>query len=300
MNQPDRTSSLLQELEREGVSLPATASAAGRGGTGARGSSALDRLGRRVLAPLAVLWSTPRARKRSAAAGVFVLVAACAGAWWLTRPAPKPDYTTAPLDVVFNYTLLTEDFNSLPVDERLRLLGQLIDRLKNMSASDSMLLAAFAASVEKKAREQLERNASRVMIDVWDEYAADYADVPPEDREAFLDDAFIKMTKMAEALAGSNREVDDATRLAEAREQAARDREAIKSGRTMNAGQTGRVFRVLQEDIGGQATPQERARAQLMVRDMTRRLRGEPVPGAGGASAPPKPTPPPPPKPGGG
>lgn len=35
------------------------------------------------------------------------------------------------MDEVLNYTLLTDEFNNLPVDKRLELLKDLIDRLKN-------------------------------------------------------------------------------------------------------------------------------------------------------------------------
>ena len=73
-----------------------------------------------------------------------LVVLACAGAvmLWLTlRPAPRPDFAAAPVDDLLAYSLLEEDFNRLPVEERLDLLRTLLDRFKNMSGDDSALMA---------------------------------------------------------------------------------------------------------------------------------------------------------------
>src|SRR5262245_24436204 len=69
----------------------------------------------------------------AAAAAVLALATA---AYFIFRPVPKPDYDTAPIDEIFNYTLLTDEFNKLPIEERVKLVGQIVSRIKNMSGSD--------------------------------------------------------------------------------------------------------------------------------------------------------------------
>ncbi|HYE03695.1 MAG TPA: hypothetical protein VD963_10730 [Phycisphaerales bacterium] len=244
-----------------GAGLPTRDSPAGGAGLPTRGSPGpVRRLrSRRLLAPAAGL----------------LLAAAGAGLYLALRPAPPPDFATAPMDELFNYALLTDDFNRLPIRQRLDLLRDLVDRLKNMGSADSALLAGFAAQVRDKARAQLMENASRLAIDVWDEFAKDYGDVPRDQRADYLNNAFLEFSKMMEAVAGEHRDVSDSERLAEAREQAERDKRAVESGRGPSGEQFGRMFRFMREDVGQHASPQQRTRGQLMMRDMSRHFRGE-------------------------
>ncbi len=218
-------------------------------------------------------------RRRALIAGPVAAVVLSVGAWLLLRPVPRPDYERDNLRRVFTYTLLTDEFNNLPVEERLELLGIIVRRVKEMSAGDSALVAAFAAGIAGAAREQLEENASRLAIDTWSMYAKDYAEVKPEDREAFLDHVVVEFSRLGEALSGETSDATDAERLAEAREQAARDVEMMRSGRGPSSRFIARAFRVMNHDVGGHASGAERSRGALMMRDMVRRVRGQALSG---------------------
>ncbi len=218
-------------------------------------------------------------RRRALVVAPIAAVVLGAGAWLALAPTPRPDYERDNLRTVFNYTLLTDEFNRLPVQERLELIGMLVRRVKGMSAADSALVAAFAAGIAGAAREQLEENVSRLAIDAWHMYAKDYAQVPPEDREAFLDQVVIEFSRMGETLSGETSEATDTERLAEAREQARRDLEMMRSGQGPSNRLLARACRIMNDDIGGHASGAQRSRGALMMRDMTRRLRGEPLNG---------------------
>lgn len=244
----------------------------------------------RLAAPLKKRWEkfwTPIAqdpgRKRRwvrgsrIAAGVLV-ASLGVGAYFLFRPIPQPDYATDGLDDVLDYTLMTDEFNRLPVKERLKLISELIARLKNMSSGDSVLMASFASGIAGTAREQIMENASRLAVDVWDNYAVQYAKVPDADREAALDNAFVEFTKMMEGLGGRSRDISDEERLAEGRRQADRDLKMMKDPtRGPSNKDLAQVAVFLDKDVGKHASAQQRMRGQQMMRDMTRRLRGQDI-----------------------
>jgi hypothetical protein len=220
--------------------------------------------------------SPTRARNVLIAAAVIV-VAGGVGGYFALRPTPQPDYMTADLDAIFDYTLLSDEFNKLPIEERLKLMQQLVSRLKNMSSSDSMLLGAFAAGIAGAARDQLEENGSRLAIDAWDKYAVDYAKVPEGDRAGYLDKTFVEMSKMMEVVAnGAPRDVSDEKRLEEMREQVGRNREMMQNNPdAMPSGeQLGEIFTFMNFTVGSHATVQQRTRGQQMMRDMVRHFRG--------------------------
>ncbi|MFN0134389.1 MAG: hypothetical protein ACKVW3_17890 [Phycisphaerales bacterium] len=229
------------------------------------------------------LAGTPARLKRFKRAGMIggpvLLLAAGVAAWLILRPVPQPDYLSDDIGEVFNYTLLTEEFNKLPIEKRMELIGQLVSRMKTMSAGDSVLMAAFASGVAGAARKQIEENASKLMIDLWDKYAKEYANVKPEDQGAFLDNTFLEFVKTMEGVAGQARDVPDSERLTEVREQAARERERAGQGRTPPNQALGRMFTIMRDNVGGHASPAQRTRGQLMIRDMMRHFRGE---GGGG------------------
>ena len=213
-------------------------------------------------------------KKAGIAGGIVLAIGLSVGGYFLFRPTPKPDYLKARLDSVFNYTLLTDEFNNLPVEERLRLISQLVERLKGMSAEDSLLMGAFAAGIAGKAREQIEENVSRLAIDVWDKYAKDYGAVPEGEREEYLENAFVDFTKMMEGVAGQTRDISDEERLAEGKRQAERDKRAMSDPNRQPGGEAlGRFFSFMNNNVGSHATPQQRMRGQLMMRDMVRYFR---------------------------
>jgi len=219
-------------------------------------------------------WSSgPKRQRTSIVAGVLAIVVG-AGAFWLWGPMRKPDYEKDGIRRVMTYTLLTDRFNQLPIEERMRLIGQLVQRFKGMSSSDSALLAAFAAGIAGKARAQVEENASRLMVDLWDKYASEYAKVGQGDRGAFLDKTIVEMQKMMEGLGGQARNLSDEDRLAEMKQQAKRDQQQMSRG-GMPSQAMGRMMGVMRDNIGSHASPAQRARGLAMMGDMTRHLRGQ-------------------------
>jgi len=222
----------------------------------------------------------PKKRKQTIffgriAAGAAV-VGLGVGAYFYFRAVPQPDYLSDPLNDVFNYTLLTDEFNALPIDERMALIGQLVQRMKSMSTGDSMLMASFAAGIAGAARKQIEENASRLAIDMWDKYAKDYSNVPAGDQDAYLDQTFLNFVKMMESVAGEQSDKPDEQRLAEVKRQAQRDRERMKdTNRAPRGRDLARVMRFVDGNIGGNATPAQRSRGALMMRDMIRHFRDQ-------------------------
>ena len=230
-------------------------------------------------AKAAAAWARPVLRRAITGVLGVTLGLGGVGVFMALRPVPTPDYDADALDALFDYTLLTEEFNRLSVDERLALLAQLRERLEGMDGSESVLLAAFAARIKGELREQLMRNVSRLGIDLADRYAADYDPrASVEDREAFLRASFIDLHRRMEELGGSTREKSDEERLAEGVEQMKRDQEIIESG-AISGQQIGEAFAFMNDAIGKHASPHERARTAVFMRDMTRVLRGKPLGG---------------------
>jgi hypothetical protein len=219
-------------------------------------------------------WRASRVFRRvTTSALAALLIAGGIGAYLALRPVPKPDYLEDELDKIFSFTLLTNEFNNLPIEERVELIGQLVSRMGAMSENDSTLLAAFAAGIAGSAREQLENNVATLFLDLWDRSALEYDGVPPEERGAFLDETFIGFSKMLEALGGQPRNLTDEERLAEGREQGKREAEMIRSGR-VSSRDGAQFFRFMNERVGEQASPHQRARIGPVMRDMMNRMRG--------------------------
>lgn len=198
------------------------------------------------------------------------------GLWLYLRPTPQPDFASAPMDDLLNYTLLTDGFNNLPVNERLELIRELIDRFKNMGSGDSVLMAAFAASIDSdKLREQLTKNASLVAIDVWDQYAIKYQNVAADDRGQYLDNTFLEFSHLMDTLSGQTNPKTDEERLKEARDQAKRDQDMFQSGKGPTGSQIARMTDFMRNRMGQHSNPQQQLRGQQLMRDMTRHMRGK-------------------------
>lgn len=241
------------------------------------------------------LWERKWLRRAVTSALVVMVCAGGAMAYVQMRPRAVPDVFADDLADVLDYTLLTEAFNKMPVEERLALIKRLVERLKSMDSNDSAMVAGFAAGIGGKARGQLQKNAEKLMVDIWDKFATEYAQVKPEDRDAYLDKSFVDMTKMFEDVSGFSVPVKDEQRVDEARKQAKRDEQRMKgaSERPMNA-ERAAGFVGFVNDRGQKLTSAEqRGRMAGFSRDMTRRLRGQDIrtgkPLEGGAANPPDP-----------
>lgn len=217
----------------------------------------------------------PGIKKRAAWAGGALAICLAALLYFLLRPYPQPDYSTAGIDELFNFTLMKDEFNRLPIQKRLELLAMLRARIEKMGAGESALLAAFAAGIGGQARDQLEENISKLMVDIWDQHAAEYTRVPAADRPTYLDTTFISIVRAMQTVAGDTpRETDDQL-LASARSDAQRGRQEIQSGRGPGGRELGRLFDILNNGVGSHAAPEQRSRGQVMMRDMMRQIRGQ-------------------------
>jgi hypothetical protein len=213
--------------------------------------------------------------RRNAAIAAVVLLLAGGGAYWKWGMVHQPDFAVDDLEDIFDYTLLTDDFNKLPLDQRLALLSELVKRLKSSSTEDSVMMAAFASGIAGAAREQLMKNSSQLGIDMWDRYAKKYDEVPPEDKEAYIEDSLVNMMKMMEAVGGVQRDISDEDRIKEMKRQSQRDMKRAESGRGPSGAMAGRMFDFLANNVAKNASAGQRSRGTQMMRDTTRYLRGE-------------------------
>ncbi|USO00216.1 MAG: hypothetical protein H6810_06025 [Phycisphaeraceae bacterium] len=208
----------------------------------------------------------------------LALLLAGGGSWaWLAyRIEPPPDYETAPIGELFDYTLLTDDFNRLPLEERLALIQKLVTRMKSFSSNDSVLLAIFATMIMGEARAQLEANLSHLAVDAADKYAVDYdPNAPPEEKEQYLKDAYLGLVGMMDFADGEVGEHTPEELLAEGQRQAKRDLARFEKGR-VGADEVVRVFDIMNNKVGAHMSGHQKVRISAMFRDMTEMLRKGP------------------------
>ncbi|HED52760.1 MAG TPA: hypothetical protein ENJ00_00980 [Phycisphaerales bacterium] len=224
---------------------------------------------------------TPERARRfkivSVSAATLLLIAGGLGAYLALRPMPRPDYEDDPLDDLFTYTLFQNEFNNLPLEERVRLVGSLTKRLESMGGGDSTLLAAFAAGISGSARDQLEENVAQLMLDFVDHFAKDYQPAAdPQSKEEYLRQALVGMVRLSEELDGDPTDKSDSEILEEAFAQAERDQKAFRNPRRgPSLGGVARLANMMEHRVGSRGTPQQRARNIRLMRDLTRYLRKE-------------------------
>lgn len=196
-------------------------------------------------------------------------------------PTRVPDALEDDMDDVLAFALTNDEFNSLPLEERLKLIRDLVERFKTMSGADSAAMAAFASTIEGRIRKQMEKNVKRLGVDLMDYYADGYASVPPEKQGRYLDEAIVNMTRLMEELTGEDSGLpdDDDERLAELQRQARRDQAWMEKNRPrdMEAGRVVPFIEFLQRDAAQTADPAQRSRVTKFGRDMTRHLRGQDI-----------------------
>lgn len=222
-------------------------------------------------------WRDPRVRVAlGSCAGMIALAGAIVGIATLAGPA-RPDYGSDRIDALFNYTLLTDEFNKLSVEERAELIGQLVKRVGAMGSSDSVLMAAFASTISGEARKQLIDNASTLFLDMIDEQAVTYdPNAPKEQRVEQLENSIARMARLFERMGGEESDATDEEIVEDAQRQAQRDLDRVESGE-FGARDAGRFFGVMNSTLGQRASPHQTARGGRMLRDMTRHLRGQDI-----------------------
>lgn len=214
-----------------------------------------------------------------ASVGVVVGVALAYDAY---KPIRPPDPWRAPLDDVLGFALLDADFNRLPLERRLELAKEIVARLRSMSAQDSALMAAFAAGISGVARQRLEDNMSRLMVDLFDSFARKYAAAGDTDKERVIEESLLAMLELQRDLdpIGVTGERDARERLDELRERTtARERAAASDSRPTSIEPTRAedILRRVEEGVTDRTSPAERARTVRFMRDTVRYLRGRDV-----------------------
>jgi len=169
-----------------------------------------------------------------------------------------------------------EEFNRLPVEERIDLVRELLDRMRGMDSGSSAMLAAFAAGIREQARAQLETNARRLMVDFMDLHAKRYAGTSGEEREAMLEQSLREMVTLQRELFGMDADDEGVEEgLERARRDAKREQERAAENRDqLDSGEAAGFMRWAQRE-GAESDPNQRARVTLFMRDMTRHLRGQ-------------------------
>jgi len=192
---------------------------------------------------------------------------------------PAPRDMEAPLARALETALLDREFNSLPLETRLQIAKDLVERLRTMGAEESALLAAFAAGVSGSAREQLEKNLTELMTDVMRRQAEEYADAPPQERAKAMEEALLELFRLRDELDPTASE-DGPTpeeRLERMKERSRRDaaEQAGKPYRQTGADDASRLFDRVGDGMMEGRPPAERARMIRFMRDSVRYLRGE-------------------------
>lgn len=226
-----------------------------------------------------VMWRTKKSRTISGIMLAVVIAGLGTGGYFAFRPTPVPDYELDDLDMVFDFTLLEEEFNRLPVEERIALLSKLWDRMQSMDTSSSVLMASFAGAITGQLREQLERNMSRLMIDATDMFAKEYSDVDPENREEWLGDAYVRMARLTEPFDPGLANRTDEEILERGRRDAQRDANALKDG-DVSTEEMGWMMGFAYRKGRNNGSLREQQRLAVFVRDLSRELRKPP--GSGG------------------
>lgn len=246
-------------------------------GVGTRRPSPRERLRafeRNATGALAGAWARPASRYAIMGVTSLGAIAIGLGIYIAIRPVPKPDYEQADMARMFDYTLLTEEFNNLPVEERIELISQLYGRVRSMDAAESAMMASFFAGVAGEARDQLEKNATKLFIDAADMVAMDYTGVRPEEKEAYLEQSLVRLIRLAEPFDPGITGATDEEILEEARGNAERDRQALEEGE-MTAQQASRMMVFMGQRVDKNASAHQRQRINLFMRDLGRHLRGQ-------------------------
>ena len=202
------------------------------------------------------------------------------GAWWwgASRWKPPPSIFDAPVDRVVGY-FATPDFNRLTVEERVAFVRDFMGRFRGMSQQDSVVTAAFLAGVTGKVREQLEQNVRILAKDILAQGAARFVDLPPSERDAFIDEWVCRWFRFAETtVSGEESARTDAEILEGARAEARRGerRQAERmSGKDLSRRSADRFLGFWGSEVEKASTPREQAQiSRFMDAVRTRMLTG--------------------------
>jgi hypothetical protein len=200
-----------------------------------------------------------------------------AWAWWSSRWKPPPSIFDTPVDDVLGY-LAIDDFNQLPLEERVRFMIEFANRFRGVEQSESAVMAAFFAGLTVKSKEQLRQNARTLAKDILADGAATYVNLPDKERGAFIDQWLVRWSKVGEEIAmGEPRQRSDEDRIDEFRREARRGQER-QAERAVDISLTevgaARFLDLWQSDVEAAATPREQGQITRFMVDVRKRLTG--------------------------
>ncbi len=208
-------------------------------------------------------------------------LAAGAWAWWSSQWKPPPSIFETPVDDVLGY-LAIEDFNRLPLEERVRFMLDFASRFRGLEQSESAVMAAFMAGLTTKSKEQLRQNVRTLAKDVLSEGAETYVNLPPAERGAYIDRWLVRWSKVGEEIRdGSTSNRSDEERIEEFRRRAIERQQRGLAGDqgplpelSLTEVSAGRFLDFWQSDIEKAATPREQGQITRFMVDVRKRLTG--------------------------
>lgn len=195
---------------------------------------------------------------------------------------PPPDVWGDGVSDVANF-LFDEDFSKLPPKERLSLLAEMIKRFRQFDQDDAAELAALFGDMNRKMREQIEENMRQLVADYMAESAAEYENVPPEQRAQFLRDFVLYFDKLGDEINGRESTRTDDERLERLQRDAARDQERAREGMgPVDARGVKALMTLYNTDVTQRTGAVQRGQIGRLMRDLTRYMRNEPIDRGGG------------------
>jgi len=220
-------------------------------------------------------------RRREIVAGAvgLVVVAAIASAivwWFMLRWKPPPSIFDNPVDDALGYLALP-DFNQLPVEERIRFLMELADRFRGLEPGESAAAAAFLAGIVGPARDQVHENARTLAKDVLANAAAEYMNLPEEERGPFIDKWVTDWMRMGERVTrGEERKRTDDERLDAAKRDVRRNRERVAEDGddppSLTDRSAGQFLDFWQKEVEQVATPKQQGQIVHFMQQVRKRL----------------------------
>ncbi|MSR28443.1 MAG: hypothetical protein EXS03_02560 [Phycisphaerales bacterium] len=204
---------------------------------------------------------------------VLAIVLVTVGLYWWgwMRWKPPPSIFDTPVDDVLGYLAL-DDFNKLPLDERMKFLMDLATRFRDMDSSDSAAMAGFFAGLAGPMRQQLTQNVRNLARDILVQGAAGYFGAA--DRGKYIDGWVLEWTKMGERLAtGKERVRSDKERLDRIKTQAKRNDQQLGEATTPSLTEDNALDFVSfwQKEVEGTASPKQQGQILRFLEDVRKR-----------------------------
>ncbi len=193
-------------------------------------------------------------------------------------PVPEPDVMNDDLNSVASFAM-TEDFNRLTPRQRLSYLQKFFDRFRGFDENDAAELSEFLADINYKLRQQIEENVRRLAVDFLAESAMDYANIPMDEREAFLRNLLLEMDKLSDDFAGKDRDITDEERMAAMERQGKReqDRANEQIGSSVDPRGVNMIFNIYETEVSGKVPAVQRGAIAKLMLDLTKVRRGQKI-----------------------